>query len=57
VSPTNTTTGCKTGTLAPPCTKPISGTMMHLVFSHLPVTTTFRRPNGQPLPDIATALQ
>lgn len=48
------TGGCKTG--AATCTKPASGTMLHLVFSRA-LTTTFRRPNGTPVPDLTVAIQ
>jgi hypothetical protein len=51
-----TTTGCKTGAAAP-CTKPVAGTMLHLLFSHLGALQTFHRANGQPVPDIAIAIQ
>jgi hypothetical protein len=51
-----TTGGCKS-TVAAPCTKPTTGTMMHLILSHLDSTLTLTRVNGQPVGDLAAAIQ
>jgi Carboxypeptidase regulatory-like domain/Bacterial Ig-like domain len=56
VDDTTVTGGCKGG-IAVACSKPIAATMMHLIFSHLDSTQTFTRANGQPLGDLAIAIQ
>ncbi|MGZ3429137.1 MAG: hypothetical protein ACXVCV_20940, partial [Polyangia bacterium] len=56
VDDTTTTGGCKGG-IAVACPRPTTGTMMHLVFSHLDSTQTFTRANGQPVGDLSVAIQ
>jgi hypothetical protein len=50
------TGGCKTGT-AVACTRPGTGTIMHLIFSHLDSSQTVTRPSGQPVGDLTAAIQ
>lgn len=47
--------GCKTNTAT--CTKPATGTMMHLLFSHLSGANTFKRADGRPVGDLMAAIQ
>ena len=56
VDDTTVTGGCKTG-IAVACTRPTTGTVMHLLFSRLDSTLTITRANGQPAGDLAIAIQ
>jgi hypothetical protein len=56
VDDTTVTGGCKSG-IAVACVRPVAGTMMHLVLSHLDSTLTFTRANGQPVGDLSAAIQ
>jgi hypothetical protein len=56
VTPSTTMTGCK-NTVAAACTKPASGTMVHLIFSHLPATQTVTRADGTVVGDLMVAIQ
>jgi len=56
VDDTTATGGCKGGTAAA-CTRPGTGTVMHLLLSHLDSTQTVTRPGGQPVGDLMAAIQ
>lgn len=56
-TPSTTITGCKNTVTTGTCTKPAAGTMLHLVFSHLPATQTITRVDGTVVGDLMGAIQ
>lgn len=56
VDDTTVAGGCKGG-ITVACSRPVSGTVMHLLFSHLDSMLTVTRANGQPVGDLMAAIQ